>query len=78
MRSKSMAKGDIETYFEHGEWRSRVEGSSRAAHVGGKKGEQRAIGREMAQARGVKHIVKKKSGKVKTETDFADAAPSKG
>jgi hypothetical protein len=35
-----MAKGDIITYHEDGEWKSKVEGSSRAAHVGGNKTDQ--------------------------------------
>ena len=74
-----MAKGDIETYYEDGEWKSKVEGSSRAAHVGGKKKEQRAIGREMAEAREVEHIIKKKNGKVKEKISYGnDPHPPEG
>ena len=74
-----MAKGDIETYYEDGEWKSKVEGSHRAAHVGGTKSEQRAIGREMAQSRGVEHVIKKKNGKVKAKTSYGnDPHPPKG
>jgi hypothetical protein len=50
-----MAKGDISTYNEDGVWKSKVEGSSRAAHTGGTKAEQQAVGREMAKERGVEH-----------------------
>jgi hypothetical protein len=46
-----MAKGDISTYNEDGVWKSKVEGSSRAAHTGGTKAEQQAVGREMAKVR---------------------------
>lgn len=37
-----MAKGDISTYNEDGVWKSKVEGSGRAAHTGGTKAEQQA------------------------------------
>lgn len=74
-----MPAGDIETYYEDGQWKSKVEGSSRAAHVGGTKKEQRAIGREMARSREVEHIIKKKSGKVKEKTSYAnDPHPPEG
>ncbi len=67
-----MAKGDIETYYENGQWKSKVEGSARAAHVGGKKKEQRAIGRGMAESRKVEHIIRKKNGKVKEKISYGN------
>lgn len=74
-----MAKGDIETYYEDGDWKTKVAGSSRAAHTGGKKKEQRAIGREMAKSRRVEHIIKKKSGKIKEKTSYGnDPNPPEG
>jgi Uncharacterized protein conserved in bacteria (DUF2188) len=34
-----MAKGDIETYHEDGEWKNRPQGNDRASHVHGTKAE---------------------------------------
>jgi Uncharacterized protein conserved in bacteria (DUF2188) len=44
-----MAKGDVSTYYQDGVWKSKVEGSSRAAHAGGTRAEQAAVGRKMAK-----------------------------
>jgi hypothetical protein len=49
-----VAKGDITTYNEDGVWKSKVEGSGRAARTGGTKSEQQAVGRKMAQERKVR------------------------
>ena len=59
-----MANGDIRTYNEGGQWKSKVEGSSRAAHAGGTKAEQQAIGRDMARARGVEHRISNLDGTI--------------
>lgn len=63
-----MAKGNISTYNEDGVWKSKVEGSSRAAHTGGTKAEQQAVGREMARDRGVEHTVRKLDGTIGSKT----------
>ena len=45
-----MAKGDIETYYEGGEWKNRRQGSSRAFEAGeGTKAETEASGRAAAK-----------------------------
>jgi len=67
-----MPKGDIETYHENGKWKSKVEGSSRAAHVGGTKAEQRAIGREMARKRRVEHVIKNLDGQVAEKNSYGN------
>jgi hypothetical protein len=59
-----MPNGDIETYFENGIWKNKVEGSSRAANSASTKAEAQAKGREMAQARRVEHIVRNKDGTI--------------
>jgi hypothetical protein len=46
-----MAKGDVSTYKVDGVWKSKGEGSARAAHTGGTKAQQIAMGRKMAQKR---------------------------
>ncbi|MDF2991479.1 MAG: hypothetical protein K0S37_1993 [Microbacterium sp.] len=67
-----MAKGDISTYNEDGQWKSKVEGSSRAAHVGGTKAEQQATGRQMAQERGVEHTVRNLNGQIGTKNSYGN------
>jgi len=48
VRESVMAKRDVSTYNEDGVWKSKVEGSARAAHTGGTKAEQAAVGKKMA------------------------------
>lgn len=74
-----MAQGDIRTYFEDGQWKSKVEGSSRAAHVGGTKAEQSAIGRDMARDRGAEHRISRKDGAITQANSYGkDSNPPKG
>ncbi len=74
-----MTKGDIRTYNEDGVWKSKVEGSSRAAHVGDTKAEQQAAGREMAKERGVEHTITKMDGTVGEKNSYGnDPNPPRG
>jgi len=74
-----MAKGDIRTYHEDGVWKTKVEGSTRAAHTAGTKAEQQAVGRDMAKARGVEHTVTKLDGTVGEKNSYGnDPHPPKG
>ena len=74
-----MGDGDIRTYNEDGVWKSKVEGSSRAAHVGGTKAEQQAVGRKMAQGRGVEHTITKMDGTIGEKNSYGkDPHPPKG
>ncbi|MDT0116627.1 DUF2188 domain-containing protein [Microbacterium sp. PRF11] len=74
-----MANGDIRTYFEDGQWKSKVDGSSRAAHVGGNKAEQTAVGRDMARERGVEHRITRQDGAVTQQNSYGnDPRRSKG
>jgi hypothetical protein len=74
-----MANGDIETYNEDGQWYSRVEGSSRAAHVGGTKAERQAVGRAMAVERQVEQAVKKLDGTIGEKNSYGhDSHPPRG
>jgi hypothetical protein len=50
-----MAKPGIEAYFENGEWKNRVRGSSRAANKHSTKADAEQAGREMARERRVEH-----------------------
>jgi hypothetical protein len=63
-RPRVMAKGDIETYYEDGQWKNRPEGNQRASTVHATKAEAEAAGRQMATQRGVEHVSKKKDGTI--------------
>lgn len=74
-----MAKGDISTYNEGGTWKSKVEGSSRAAHTGGTKAQQEAVGRQMAKDRAVEHTVRNVDGTIGKKNSYGnDPRKSKG
>ena len=68
----------VETYHEDGQWKSKVQGSSRAAHVGGTKAEQQAVGRQMAQARGTEHTIKNMNGQIGKKNSYGnDSNPAR-
>ncbi|WGW11857.1 DUF2188 domain-containing protein [Saxibacter everestensis] len=74
-----MAKGDIDTYQEDGDWKSKRQGSSRAFAVGGTKAEQQAVGREAAKRDGVEHTIKKTDGTIGEKNSYGkDPNPPKG
>jgi Uncharacterized protein conserved in bacteria (DUF2188) len=57
-------EGDVETYFENGRWKNKVEGSARASNSFDTKTKARAKGREMARQRRVEHIVRNLDGQI--------------
>ncbi|SKG49701.1 DUF2188 domain-containing protein [Mycobacteroides abscessus] len=74
-----MSKGDVSTYYEDGAWKSKIEGSSRAAHTGGTKAEQQSIGRKMAEERRVEHTIRKMDGTIGEKNSYGgDPHPPKG
>ena len=74
-----MPNGDVETYYENGEWKSRRQGSGRAFARGGTKAEQTATGREAAQRDQVEHIIKTQDGTIGERNSYGnDPHPPKG
>jgi hypothetical protein len=76
-----MAEGDIETYYEDGQWTNRPQGNSRASNVGSTKAEVQATGRQMAIDRGVEHVIKNKDGTIGSKNTYPrsrDPHPPKG
>ena len=74
-----MLEGDITTYFEDGHWKSKVAGSTRAAHTGGTKADQQAVGRAMAVDRRVEHEVRRMDGSIGEKNSYgSDPRKSKG
>jgi hypothetical protein len=76
-----MSKGDIETYYEGGVWKNRVQGNSKASNTGDRKSEVQARGREMAVDRKVEHVIKKQDGTIGEKNTYPrsrDQHPPKG
>jgi Uncharacterized protein conserved in bacteria (DUF2188) len=67
-----MAKGDVSTYNVDGVWKSKGEGSARAAHTGGTKAQQTAMGRKMAQKRKVEHTIRKLAGTIGEKNSYGN------
>lgn len=67
-----MPDGDIITYNENGQWKSKVAGSSRAAHAGGTKAEQTAVGRQMAQDRHAEHEIRNLDGRIGGKNSYGN------
>ncbi|ACU35229.1 DUF2188 domain-containing protein [Actinosynnema mirum] len=59
-----MAAGDIETYYEGGLWKNRVQGNQRPFDTGSNKAEVQERGRARAIADGVEHIIKNMQGQI--------------
>lgn len=76
-----MAKGDIETYFEDGQWKNRPQGNDRASSVHDTKSDAQVTGRGMARDRGVEHVIKKRDGTIGEKNTYPrrrDPRRSKG
>jgi hypothetical protein len=67
-----MARGNIETYFQGGLWKNRIEGLDRASTVHQTETQARAVGRRMAKARGVRQVIIGADGQVVEATAHAE------
>ena len=59
-----MPKGDVETYYEDGQWKNKIEGNERASNVHEVKAAAVGAARQMAMLREVEHIVRKMDGTI--------------
>lgn len=76
-----MAKGDVDTYYEDGQWKNKIEGNSRASNVHDRKADAQAAGREMAIKREAEHVIKKVDGTIGAKNTYPrsrDKNPPKG
>jgi hypothetical protein len=80
IRGTTLPKGDVETYFENGRWKNKVQGNSRASNVHETKAAAVSAGREMARKRKVDHVIKNDAGAVVQEatSDGNDPQPVRG
>ncbi|GHE83418.1 hypothetical protein GCM10017786_13150 [Amycolatopsis deserti] len=76
-----MAKGDVETYYEDGQWKNKIQGNQRASNTANTKAEAQAEGRRMAVERAVEHVVKRQDGTIGEKNTYPrsrDQHPPKG
>jgi len=74
-----MAKGDIETYHEDGQWKNRPQGNDRASSTHETKAEAERVGRDMAKDRKVEHVIKNLDGQIGKRNSYGnDPRRSKG
>ncbi len=65
-----MAKGDIETYFENGQWKNQPQGNTRASSTHDTKAETQAAGHQMAIDRDVEHVIKRQDGTIQAKNTY--------
>jgi hypothetical protein len=79
IRGTTGPKGDVETYFENGRWKNKVQGNSRASNVHETRAAAVNVGREMARKRKAGHIIKNESGTVQEHSSYGnDPRPVQG
>lgn len=72
-----MANGDVETYYQDGQWRSRVEGKPEPFSSGGTQSEQVARGAGRAWARRVQHVIRDENGQIARRQSYRDDEPDR-
>lgn len=76
-----MSRGDIDTYYEDGQWKNRPQGNERASSTFENKSEAQAKGRDMSIERGVEHFVRNMDGTIAQRNTYPrsrDPRESKG
>ena len=73
---RTVPKGDVETYYEDGQWKNKIEGSTRAANVHEIKAAAVGAGRQMAAVRKVEHIIRNMDGTIGARGTATDTTPA--
>ncbi|MGY2875018.1 hypothetical protein ACVW00_002208 [Marmoricola sp. URHA0025 HA25] len=63
-----MVNGEVETYFENGQWKTAIVPGEDLGGPYGSREEAVAAGREAARERGVEHVVRDEHGTVVDQT----------
>ena len=70
LKGETQLKRHVETYFENGRWKNKVQGNSRASHVHESRDAAISTGREMARKRNVEHIILSRGGNVQRRDSY--------
>ncbi|BDR55341.1 hypothetical protein KIMH_14520 [Bombiscardovia apis] len=74
-----MAQPAVETYYEDGKWKIKVEGKERASKTFETKAEAQAAGRERAMELHTEHVIRNMDGKISEKNSYGnDPRPPKG
>ena len=68
----SVPSGAVETYFEKGRWKNKVQGNSRASNVHESRSAAVTAGREMARKRKVDHVIRNEGGSVQERSSYGN------
>jgi hypothetical protein len=74
LNGETQLKRHVETYFEKGRWKNKVQGNSRASHVHATREAAITVGEEMARKRKVEHIIQSEGGTL-PERSSHDSGP---
>ena len=74
LNGETQLKRHIETYFEKGRWKNKVQGNARASHVHETREAAISVGREMARKRKVEHIILSTGGGVQERDNYGRSA----
>lgn len=68
-----MAQGDIEKYYDDGEWTNKREGTGRVFGAGyATKDEAVAAGRDAAKADGMEHVIRNQDGQIGEKNSYGN------
>jgi len=68
-----MPQGDIETYYEDGQWKNKRDGAQRAFGAGYSSKEDAIVaGREAARGDKVEHIIKNQDGVISEKNSYGN------
>ena len=76
LNGETQLRRNVETYFEKGRWKNKVQGNSRASHVHETKEAAISVGQEMARKRKVEHIILSTNGTVQERESHGAPATS--
>lgn len=65
-----MPDGDVETFYDHGQWRNKVLGDSRVSSVHETKAAATALGEQIAAQRRVEHVIRNMDGTIGERSSY--------
>jgi uncharacterized protein DUF2188 len=66
-----MPRGDVETYYEDGKWKNKIEGNERASNVHETKAAAVHAGRQTAEARQSEHVIRNMDGTIAQRNSYS-------
>jgi hypothetical protein len=67
-----MARGDVETFWDNNAWSNQVQGEGPTGRLFETKEPAIEAGRELAQQRGVEHVIKNQDGTIAERSSYGN------